>query len=292
MGVHRSTFGLQTSRLFSILLFVAVLPVALHADRTLRKPHRAELKHTLTPDVYEITNGNREATTSEALASGLGFVEIFKKLFGGKQEEQEEAPTTSEQHRSAWKEEERHAEFAFCSDVGFRGLHPEEGGEEAACWSRCGRVCEGAMFLAEDALPEWRLVPVATRTKPCKTLAKKSAVQVLCKAIKKPTHYDISSAVKQETTFDAEAQQQEQMQQLQRQQMLFQQQPTLTPGLAAPAAGRLAEEAYVVPETFAAAAYGRQRSGMPHWALSLIFIGVALICALVFCCCMCFCRRK
>lgn len=23
----------------------------------------------------------------------------------------------------------------------------------SACWSRCGRVCEGAMFLAEDGKP-------------------------------------------------------------------------------------------------------------------------------------------
>ncbi|CDJ28756.1 uncharacterized protein EMH_0016130 [Eimeria mitis] len=237
------------------------------------------------------TNVQASRPAIHTLTSEFGFVEIFKKLFGGKGEEQEEAPTTSEQRKSAWQEEERHAEFAFCSDVGFRGLHPEEGGEEAACWSRCGRVCEGAMFLAEDALPEWRLVPVATRTKPCKTPAKKSAVQILCKAIKKPTQYDISSAVKQETTFDVEAQQQEQMQQLSKQQMLLQHQPPSTHAFAAASPGYLPEEAQLAPQTFAAAAYGRGRSALPQWALYLIITGVALLCGLILCCCLCFCRR-
>ncbi|KAL8452820.1 hypothetical protein Emag_002193 [Eimeria magna] len=217
-----------------------------------------------------------------------GFVQLFKKLFKkGSDDEEEEVPTTSEQRRGAWREEERHAEFAFCTDVGFRGLHPEEGGEEAACWSRCGRVCEGALFLAEDALPEWRLISVATRTKPCKTLAKKSAVQILCKAIKKPTNFDISSAVKQEMTFDLEAQQQEQMQQTQQQQLLIQQQ--LAQAGAAEGAG-LAGGALAAPETFAAAAYGRGRSGFPRWALYLILAAIAFLCLAMLCCVAC-CRR-
>ncbi|KAL8433352.1 hypothetical protein Efla_001906 [Eimeria flavescens] len=219
--------------------------------------------------------------------SAWGFVEIFKKLLGGGEAE-DEVPTTSDQRRSAWHEEERHTEFAFCTDIGFRGLHPEEGGEEAACWSRCGRVCEGVLFLAEDALPEWRLVSVGTRTKPCKTLAKKSAVQVLCKAIKKPTNFDISTAVKQEMTFDVEAQQQEQLQQQQQQQLLLQQQLQQQQLLSPAAAGEAA--ALAPPQSFEAAAYGRRRSGFPPWAMYLIFAAIAVFCLALLCCCAC--RRR
>ncbi|CDJ53064.1 hypothetical protein, conserved [Eimeria brunetti] len=296
---HKSVLSVRLSQLARVILIVAYLiPASVYADqRAFRRPNQSKQGATLAPDQFPSSTGesntglNAAGPAAHTLTSEFGFVEIFKKLFGQKGEEQEEAPTTSEQRRSAWKEEERHAEFAFCSDVGFRGLHPDEGGEEAACWSRCGRVCEGAMFLAEDALPEWRLVPVATRTKPCKTPAKKSAVQILCKAIKKPTHYDISSAVKQETTFDVEAQQQEQMQQLARQQMLLPHQLPSTPALAVGTPGYPPDEAQMVPESFAAAAYGRGRSAFPQWALYLILIGIALTCALLMCCCLCFCRR-
>lgn len=61
-----------------------------------------------------------------------GFTELFVKRRKGETEDDlEEVPTTSSQHRAAWREEERHAEHPMCTDVGFRGLHPEEGGEEA-----------------------------------------------------------------------------------------------------------------------------------------------------------------
>lgn len=118
-------------------------------------------------------------------------------------------------------------------------------------------------------------------------------LQVLCKAIKKPTNFDISTAVKQEMTFDVEAQQQEQLQQLQQQQRLLQQQPALAAATAAGGTtlpGYLPETPQAAPETFAAAAYGRGRSGFPQWAIYVILVGVAVLCSLILCCCL-FCKR-
>ncbi|KAL8449721.1 hypothetical protein Emed_002976 [Eimeria media] len=187
----------------------------------------------------------------ELSAKTLGAAEFFKKLFRkGSDNEEEEVPLTSEQRRGAWREEERHAEFAFCTDVGFRGRVGVDvaGSVKALCFS-------------------------------LKT--------ILCKAIKKPTNFDITSAVKQEMTFDLEAQQQEQLQQLQQQQLLVQQQ--LAQAGAAEAAG-LAGGAFAAPETFAAAAYERGRSTFPRWALYLIFAAVAVLCLSMLCCAAC-CRR-
>lgn len=121
-------------------------------------------------------------------------------------------------------------------------------------------------------------------------------VQILCKAVKKPTNFDISAAVKQETTFDVEAQQQEQLQQLQQQQLLMQQ-PAAIPmpaGADAMVPGYLPQAPLGVPagpETFTEAAYGRRKSGLPQWTLYLALVGIALICALAFCCCLCRKRR-
>ncbi|KAL8273734.1 hypothetical protein Esti_002334 [Eimeria stiedai] len=271
------------------VLLLAALPETLNAYHTARRKHSGnELASGVAAEPLLIWSPKQQSLELPRSEGLWGFVQLFKKLFRrGSDNDEEEVPTTSEQRRGAWREEERHAEFAFCTDVGFRGLHPEEGGEEAACWSRCGRVCESAMFLAEDALPEWRLISVATRTKPCKTLAKKSAVQILCKAVKKPTNFDISSAVKQEMTFDLEAQQQEQTQQLQQQQLLVQQQLALAG--AGEAAG-LAGGVLAAPETFASAAYGRGRSGFPRWALYLIFAAIGFLCLAMLCCAAC-CRR-
>ena len=129
---HRSVSFFQLSLLAWIFLVIAAsVSASAHADRrAFRTPTRTKQEPILAPDQPTSFTGEFDAGINasppavDTLASEFGFVEIFKKLFGGTGEEQEEAPTTSEQRRSAWQEEERHAEFAFCSDVGFRGLHP------------------------------------------------------------------------------------------------------------------------------------------------------------------------
>lgn len=85
-------------------------------------------------------------------------------------------------------------------------------------------------------------------------------------------------------TFDVEAQQQEQLQQLQ-QQMLLQPVGGI---VGPPLLGYLPQSPLAAPETFAqAAAYGRGKSSFPQWAVFLIIVGVALIFALCLCCCFC-----
>lgn len=134
---HRSVSCRQLSwRTQVLLIIVASLPAFSYSDqRAFRRSNKQD--PILAPDQASYFSGEFDAgveatpPADHILSSEYGFVEIFKKLFGGKAEEEDEAPTTSEQRRSSWHEEERHAEFAFCSDVGFRGLHPDEGGEEA-----------------------------------------------------------------------------------------------------------------------------------------------------------------
>lgn len=94
---------------------------------TLQESHRRGTA-TLEP----LTTRERRLLVPLHDLRGDGFTELFvKRRKGETEDELEEAPTTSSQHRAAWREEERHAEHPMCTDVGFRGLHPEEGGEEA-----------------------------------------------------------------------------------------------------------------------------------------------------------------
>lgn len=133
MGTYRSQPGLRWSllALFSFLIAAAAAEALNARQRTLRKSNRTSRSHKLVPDPIIGFSDNQEDTIPHTLDSRWGFVELFKKLFGGGAGGgEEEAPTTSEQRRSSWQEEERHAEFAFCTDAGFRGVHPEEGGEE------------------------------------------------------------------------------------------------------------------------------------------------------------------
>lgn len=119
-----------------VLLFFLVaisMPVSLHAhQQALRGAKSAISYHVLAPDFFIGYKDERKDNISIATtptAFPWGFVQFFKKLFA-KKEDENEPPQTSEQKRAAWHEEERHAEYAFCTDVGFRGLHPDESGEE------------------------------------------------------------------------------------------------------------------------------------------------------------------
>lgn len=104
-------------------------------------------------------------------------------------------------------------------------------------------------------------------------------MQVLCKAIKKPTHYDITHAVRQETTFDNE------MTELQ-QQIAQRQQILGMPRVDGSPSG-LPE----IQEFEAEAGYRRGAGSFPHWAVYIIVAAcVALILMLIGCCCF-FCRR-
>ncbi|KAL8437277.1 hypothetical protein ACSSS7_001040 [Eimeria intestinalis] len=247
-----------------VLLLLAALPETLDAyHTTIRKHGGNELASGVAEEPF-LRWSPRQQSLELPRSEGLwGFVQLFKKLFRKVGDEEDEVPTTSEQRRGSWRQEERHAEFAFCTDVGFRGLHPEEGGEEAVIGVETCICCN-----TNEAMQN-------------------AGKKILCKAIKKPTNFDITSAVKQEMTFELEAQQQEQLQQLQQQQLLVQQQ--LAQAGAAEAAG-LAGGAFAAPETFAAAAYERGRSDFPRWALYLIFAAVGFLCLVMLCCAAC-CRR-
>lgn len=133
MGAPRGPKTLGLSILLRLLLFMAIaVPNLLSAHgRALREHGENKLKLSLAPDPIGNFAGRPKDAPSNTPESSVGFVELFKRLFsGGRKEEEEEPPTTSEQRRGSWREEERVTEFPFCTDVGFRGLHPEEGGEE------------------------------------------------------------------------------------------------------------------------------------------------------------------
>ncbi|PFH32830.1 hypothetical protein BESB_014430 [Besnoitia besnoiti] len=129
-----------------------------------------------------------------------GFVKTRKKKHQGQdltEDDMRYAPTTAEEYRAGWRREEQVNEVPFCKDLGFGGFHPEEGAENY-CWSRCGRACEGWMFLSQDSKAMWTLAADAKRVKPCLTPANKSHRNILCKAIPKPTSADYVEAIRHE----------------------------------------------------------------------------------------------
>ncbi|PHJ22816.1 transmembrane protein [Cystoisospora suis] len=218
---HQTTFDVVASRGLSPTSRRPSLETPRYVDS--QQDRNIELSGTSTvvpamiQNVHEKEDGSRILRSDEELSKGAsgrepnsrdvfafvglgGIIRTRKKkhrLSEMTEDELRYAPTTAEEFRAAWRREEQVSEVPFCKDLGFGGLHPEEGAENF-CWSRCGRACEGWMFLSQDSKPSWTLVPDARRTKPCLTPANKSHRNILCKAIKKPTSADYVEAVRHE----------------------------------------------------------------------------------------------